>query len=34
MMGIFQSMICFGVPAVGQGHVGLGQSKVSLTETR
>lgn len=33
-MGIFQSMNWFGIPAVGQGHVGPGQSKVSPTETR
>lgn len=32
-MGIFQSMNWFGVPAVGKGHVGPGQSKVSPTET-
>jgi len=31
--GIFQSINWFGVPAVGQGHVGPGQSKVRLTET-
>ena len=32
-MGIFQNMNWFWVPALGQGHVDPGQSKVSLTET-